>query len=173
MSIKKLCACLFLMGLSCQKTNQTHNDTTNANDNSQIITEKDILELNYLDFGIDDRVTPIIESWQEFNQLEQIIENTKKGDLSYFKTDGKKNLKTLLSDIRQTIPETLNTPSILARIRVVETKLFKTESLANLSTTKKQDLLDTLKELLASFSNLNFQLNKKMENDSQNIERPI
>ncbi|WP_100610293.1 hypothetical protein [Confluentibacter lentus] len=174
MTVKFLVTCVLLMCLSCKKTSQT--SLENGDDKtkkSQVITEKDISKLNYLDFAIDDRVEPIIESWQEFNQLEAIIENTKRGDLSYFKTDAKKNLRTLLSDIKETIPDTINTPAILARIKVVETKLYKTESLSNLSTTKKDELLETLKELLVSFSNLSFQLNKKMENDSQNIQKPI
>lgn len=170
---KILYACLLLMALSCKKPSQNQNNNNGTADLSQIIKEKDIEQLNYLDFTVDDRVRPIIETSEPFNQLEAIIENTKKGDLSYFKVDGKKNIKSLITGLRGSMPDTLNTPAVLARIRVVETKLFKTESLANLSTTKKQDLLETLKELLVSFSNLNFQLNKKIENDSQNIERPI
>lgn len=173
MIIKFLCACLLLLCLSCKKTSPTNTGNSDTSNKSQVVTEKDISNLNYLDFGVDDRVRSIIESWQEFNQLESIIENTKKGDLSYFKTDAKKNLKTLLSDIRNTIPDTINTQAILARITVVETKLYKTESLSNLSTTKKQELLVTIEELLIAFSNLSFQLNKKLENDSQNIEKPF
>ncbi|WP_100613933.1 hypothetical protein [Confluentibacter citreus] len=174
MTIKFLCGCMLLIGVSCKKTTPTSTENIeDVTNKSQAITEKDISKLNYMDFAIDERVEPIIESWQEFNQLETIIENTKKGDLSYFKSDAKKNLKTLLSDIRQTIPDTINTPAILARITVLETKLYKTESLSNLSTTKKQELLNTLKELLVSFSNLSFQLNKKIENDSHIIEKPI
>ena len=174
MTIKFISVCILLMCLSCKKTTQTNTDNSDdTTKKSQVITEKDISKLNYLDFGIDERVTPFIEPWQEFNQLEGIIENIKKGDLSYFKTDAKKNLKTLLSDIKENIPDTINTPAILARIKVVETKLYKTESLSNLSTTRKEELLNTLKELLISFSNLNFQLNKKIENDFQNIERPL
>src|SRR5690606_12338341 len=174
MTVKFLGACVLLMCLSCKKTSQTGIENGDEKTkNSEVITEKDISKLNYLDFSIDDRVEPIIESWQELNRLETIIENTKKGDLSYFKTDAKKNLKTLLSDIKETIPDTINTPAILARIKVVDTKLYKTESLSNLTTTKKDELLDALIELLVSFSNLSFQLNKKMENDSQNIQKPI
>lgn len=173
MNTKFLFACILLMCLSCKKTKQTNTDTTDIDTKSQVITEKDISKLNYFDFSIDDRALPITESWEEFNQLQSIIENVKKGDLSYFKIDAKKNLKTLLSGIKTTIPDTINTPSILARLKVVETTLYKTESLSNLSTTKKQELLDTLKELLVSFSNLCFQMNKKLENDSQPIERPF
>lgn len=170
---KLFCACMLLMVLSCQRTGQTPTDENGTTDLKHVVTEKDIQQLNYVDFSLDDRVIPIVEPWKPFNQLQTIIDNTKKGDISYFKTDGKKNLKTLISDLRKSIPDTLNTSSIIARIRVMETKLFKAESLANLSTTKKQDLLESLKEVLVSYSNLNFQLNKKMENDSQNIERPL
>ena len=160
------------MCLSCKKTTQTDTENSDTTNKSLTITEKDMSKLKYLDFSIDDRVEPIVGSWQEFNQLGDIIESVKKGDLSYFKTDAKKNLKTLLRDIRETIPDTINKPAILARITVVETKLYKTESLSNLSTTKRQELLNTLKELLVSFSNLSFQLNKKIENDSRNVEKP-
>jgi hypothetical protein len=170
---KFLCACLVLLCVSCKKTDQPTTEQSDAAPKSQIITEKDISKLSYLDFGLDDRVLPIIESWDEFNQLQDIIENIKKGDLSYFKIDAKKNLNTLVSDINNTIPEALNTPSIQARILVVETKLYKTESLSNLSSIKKQELLEALKELLESYSNLCFQMNKKLENDSQSIERPM
>ncbi|WP_111308988.1 hypothetical protein [Confluentibacter sediminis] len=172
MTIKFLSACILLMCLSCKKTTQTDTENSDVAKKSQTITEKDMSKLKYLDFSIDDRVKPIVGSWQEFNQLNDIIESVKKGDLSYFKTDAKKNLKTLLTDIRETIPDTINKPAILARITVLETKLYKTESLSNLSTTKKGDLLNTLEELLVSFSNLNFQLNKKIENDARNIEKP-
>ena len=171
MNTKFLFACVLLLCLSCKKTNQTITETTDDGEKSQVVTEKDILRLDYLDFGIDHRVLPIVETWREFNQLQNIVDNAKKGDLSYFKIDAKKNLTTLLNDIKTTIPDTLNTPSILARLKVVETTLNKTESLSNLSTTSKQELLDTLKELLEAFSNLCFQMNKKLENDSQPIER--
>ncbi|MBU3820438.1 hypothetical protein KO566_00065 [Flavobacteriaceae bacterium XHP0103] len=163
-----------LLLLSCKHTNtEVTEETTDNATNSKAITERDISQLNYLDFSVDEKVMPIVEPWQEYVQLSEIINNVKTADLSYFKTDGaEENLKNLLTGFKENIPDTINTPSISARITVVETALFKTESISNLSNTKKEELVNTLKELLESFSNLNFQMNKKLEKDSRNIEKP-
>lgn len=171
---KLFSAIIILLLLSCKQTNTNVTEDNTSNDTSNnIISEKDISNLNFLDFYVDEKVSPIVEPWQEYTQLSEIIANVKAGDLSYFKTDAAKdNLKNLLTEFKENIPDTINTPSISARITVVETMLFKTESLSNLSTTKKEDLLINLKELLESFSNLNFQMNKKLEKDSRNIEKP-
>ena len=163
-----------LISLSCKQTHkEVAEQTTDNNPNSKTITEKDISQINFLDFSVDDKVRPFVETWQEYAQLSEIINNVKAGDLSYFKIDGaKENLTNLLTEFKENIPDTINTPPVSARITVVETILFKTESLYNLSTTQKEQLLSTLKELLESFSNLNFQMNKKLEKDSRNIEKP-
>ncbi len=172
MIVKFLIACMLLTCLSCGKQSETTNKDKKTTKESQLITEKDITKFKYLDFGLDDKVSALIESWQEYNDLEKIIIDVKTGDLSYFKNDAKKNLKTLLTDIKETMPDTIKTPSVLARITIIETNLYKTESLSNLSTTKKEELQKTIKELLVSFSNLNFQMNKKLENDFHNIQNP-
>lgn len=163
-----------LLFLSCKQTNtEVTEQTTNDDPNSKALTEKDISQINYLDFSVDEKVRPLVEPWQEYTQLSEIINNVKAGDMSYFKIDGaKENLKNLITGFKDNIPDTINTPSISSRITVVETMLFKTESLYNLSTTQKEELLSSLKELLESFSNLNFQMNKKLEKDSRNIEKP-
>jgi hypothetical protein len=172
MIIKFLVAFILLTSLSCKKQPETINKDVKTADKSQVITEKDIAKFRYSDFGLDEKVSLLIESWQEYSDLEKIILNVKAGDLSYFKNDAKKNLKTLLGDLRETIPDTIKTPSVLARITAIETKLYKTESLSNLSTTKREELESTLKELLVSFSNLNFQMNKKLESDFHSNQNP-
>lgn len=172
MTIKFLIAFVLLACLSCKQQPENIEKDLKATDKSQKITEKDIAKFRYSDFGLDDKVRLITESWQEYSDLEKIIINVKAGDLSYFKNDAKKNLKTLLGDIRETIPDTIKTPSVLARITAMETKLYKTESLSNLSTTKREELESTLKELLVSFSNLNFQMNKKLESDFHSNQNP-
>ena len=173
MTVKFLILSALILFLSCrQNAENSINEKTESN-KSQTLTASDISKLKYLDFGVDDKVQPLIESWNEYMQLEDIIGNVKNANLTYFKNDAKKNLKTLLKDLRDHIPDTINTPSVMARVSVLETKLYKTESLSNLSTTKKEELANTIKELLVSFSNLNFQINKKLEKDSQNTAKPI
>ena len=158
--------------LSCKKESQNSDKDLKATKKSQIITQKDIDKFKYLDFSLDGEVSVLIEYWQGYKNLEKIINNVKKGDLSYFKNDAKKNLNTLMIELKEMMPDTIKTPSVLARISVIETNLYKTESLSNLSTTKKEALEITLKELLISFSNLNFQMNKKLEGDFYDIQNP-
>ncbi|MDA9775017.1 hypothetical protein N9B67_01725, partial [Algibacter sp.] len=83
-----------------------------------------------------------------------------------------KAIKLLLKDLKQNVPEALNSSSIVARILVLETKLLILESLANLSTTAKEELLETIKEFFVSFYTLSFQMNKKVEFDNRSIEKP-
>ena len=54
----------------------------------------------------------------------------------------------------------------------METKFLKLESLVNLSTTSKTELIANIQDFLIAFSNLNLQMNKKIENDNIIIERP-
>ena len=173
MTKKLLGLVLLLFVLSCKQNDENTIANNNEPNHNEKLTAKDISKLKYLDFGVDDKVQPLIESWNEYTQLEDLILNVKNANLSYFKNDAKKNLQTLLKDLKEHMPDTINTPSVIARISVLETKLYKTESLSNLSTTKKEELANTIKELLVSFSNLNFQMNKKLEKDSQNIQKPI
>ena len=91
--------------------------------------------------------------------------------MSYFK-DNNEAITKLVKELKEKIPDTLNTPSVDARITSLETKIYKLESLYNLSTTSKDELSLLIKEFLESVSNLNLQMNKKLEKDSQIIETP-
>lgn len=164
--------CLSMALLSCQNTSkETNTEQTYQEPVSKSLSEKDISRLKYVEYTLDVKTENAIKEWLKYNDLEDIVENVKKGDLSYF-NDNKKAIKTLLQELTKTIPDTVNTPSVTARITALETKLYKLESLANLQTTSKQELGGIIREFLQAFSNLNFQMNKKLEKDSQHIEIP-
>ena len=78
----------------------------------------------------------------------------------------------MLKELRKDIPDTLKTQSVLSRITIVENMLYKLDEAYKLNTTTKTELAASVKALLISYSNLNFQLNKKLEKDNQNIVRP-
>ncbi len=164
--------CLSMFYFSC---NNTQKDTTNEKTFKQPVSksfsEKDISNLKYVEYTLDVKTKKAIEDWIKYNDLKEIVQNVKKGDLSYFK-DNNKAIKTFLKEFKKTIPDTVNTPSIMARITALETKLYKLESVTNLQTTTKKELGSTIKEFLESVSNLNLQMNKKLEKDSQYIEKP-
>jgi hypothetical protein len=167
---------LFLVILfisSCN--NQTTNDSNiieqiETIDSSQI-TSRDITKLKYTDFALSNLTKSKISNWQKFNELTDKIEILKTGDLSFF-SDDKAILVGFLNDLKNEIPESLKTTAILVRLIVIETTFLKLEGLASLSSAKKEDLLIIIKDVLVSYTNLVFQMNKKFEKESQNIEKP-
>ena len=159
---------VLLLFISCKKTQETTPEETEKQQ-SKNVTEKDISKLKYTEYALDSKTEVIIKDWQEYYQLKDIIDNVKKGDLSFF-YDNEDTIQILIKKIKETIPTDIISDGILARLLVLETKLLKLKSLSNLSTTSKQELLNTIEEFLVAFSNVNFQMNKKVEFDNQNIE---
>jgi len=133
------------------------------------LTESDISKLKYLDYGLDVKTEKAVESWEKYKELDEIINKVKKGNLSFFK-DNNEAIQKFLKEFKEKIPDTINTPSVVARITALETKLCKLEGINSLSTTTKEELSYTIKEFLEAFSNLNLQMNKKLEKDSQVID---
>ena len=170
MSIKFLSiVSIFILISSCKKTEE-NNPVNTVENTSQELSEKDISKIDYLDFVLDEKTEQVIENWEEYYQIQDVVNNVKEGNLGFF--NEKETIKTLLTDLKKNIPESVNTSATLARIKVLETKIYKLESLYNLSTTNKEVLKSNIKEFLVSFSNLNFQMNKKLEKDNNNIQKP-
>lgn len=168
----KLVISFFIIGcfFSCNG-NKDDVQQTKENDSAFSISKKSIEKLNYLEFGLDNKVKKITQNWKKYNELEGVILNLKQADLSYFK-DNHEILEALIVDLKQTIPEKLNSPSIVSRLIALETKIYKLESVVNLSNSTSETLIGSTKEVLVSFSNLNLQMNKKIERESQKIKKP-
>ena len=161
---------LIVLLVSCKKTQETPTDNIEEQQ-TQDITEQDIAKLKFIDYALDSKTDEAIKDWKEYFELQDVITNVKKADLIFF-NDNEENVKLLAKKLKENIPSTLNSEPVLARMLVLETKIFKLESLSNLSTTSKEELLNTIKEFLVAFSNLNFQMNKKIEFDNRSIEKP-
>lgn len=160
-----LIVCLFSCNENADNTNQIE-DNTNIS-----ISKKAIQKLNYTDYVLDTKVKKITRNWNKYTELEGVVNILKQGDLAYFKNNHE-ILEALINDLKQTIPEKLNSPSIVSRLIALETKLYKLESVVNLSNTTADSLIIPIKEVLISFSNLNLQMNKKIERESQKIKKP-
>ena len=163
--------CLFIVVVSCKKNQETTELVLEKPNESEAINAKDIAKLKYTDYVLDSRAENAIVNWDFYKQLESVVTNIKKGDLTFFNANDKA-VKELLINLKQTIPTEVNNDAVLARITALETKTLKLESLSNLATTTKTELLSTIKEFLVAFSNLNLQMNKKIENDNIIIEKP-
>jgi hypothetical protein len=135
------------------------------------ITKKDISELNYNEFILDSKAASKIKDWEKYFELDAHVVHVTQNDLSFFRGNSE-NLTAFINDLKASVPEQLNVPSILVRLKAIETKMLKLEGTIILSNASKQDLLYNIQEFLISFSNLNFQINKKFEKESQNIQKP-
>ncbi|MDN3665252.1 hypothetical protein ACFFU1_03350 [Algibacter miyuki] len=162
---------ILLSFVACKKTQDADTEVVTEEKISQDITEKAISKLKYIEYALDIKTKKAIEDWQEYFQLETVINDVKKADLTFF-YDNDKNIKKLLRDLVKDIPEAVNSPSTIARIAALETHLYKLKSLSNLSTTSKKELLLAIQDFLKSFSNLNFQMNQKIEADGIIILKP-
>ncbi len=167
----KILVLVLIMLMSCKNTrDESSLEKKNENLNEEV-TKKELSKLKFIDFTLDVRTEKVVENWKAYYELQDMTINIKKGDLSFFKNN-KEGIKTLFKDLLKNIPAEVNNDATLARIVALETKLYKLESLSNLSTTSKEELGKGIQEFLESFSNLNFQMNKKIEKDHQIIEKP-
>lgn len=162
---------VLLVLFSCQDSQNENVDETSVNSIVEVVTKEDVQSLNYMDFVLDSKVERAISSWEKYNELQKVILDIKDANLSFFR-DNNEIILALIEDLKTTIPEQVSSPHVEARILALETKLLKLESHANLSNAKKETVLMSIEEVLIAFSNLNLQMNKKIEKESQNIQRP-
>ena len=153
--------------LGCKKNNASA-EALSQSENSQAykITSRDIDQLKYTDFALSDLADASTKDWLKFRELLSQIDILKKGDLSFFKDD-KAILVSFITDLKNEIPEVVNTVSVVVRLSVLETVLFKLEGVSNLNNVNKDVLLKAVKEVLVAHSNLILQINKKFEKESQ------
>ncbi|WP_299225196.1 hypothetical protein [uncultured Psychroserpens sp.] len=137
---------------------------------SKSITQKEIQNIEYQDFGLSKDSKEALNNWQKYQELSNQIDYLKTADLSFFKSE-KTELQTFLNDFKTEIPRTIATNEISARILVLETKVLKLNSLLTLDNIKKSDQLKGINEVLIAMSNLNLQINKKFEFDANNISK--
>ncbi|NNC48991.1 MAG: hypothetical protein HKO01_00465 [Flaviramulus sp.] len=162
---------IIILLVSCKNNEESNVPNVIENQQVQDINVEDISNLKYVDYVLDFKTEEAIKDWQEYYELQSVINEVIKSDLSFF-NDNEENINILISKLKENIPAEVKSDGILARLLVLETKLLKLQSLSNLSTTTKEELLTIIKEFFVSFSNVNFQMNKKIEFDNRAIEKP-
>ena len=160
----------FCLLVSCEnEQSKTNGNVENETQNS--ITKSDISDLSYNEFILDSKAESKIKDWETYFELDAIVLNVTQNDLTFFKGNSE-NLTAFINDLKASVPENLNVTSIHVRLTALETKMLKLEETINLSNASKNEILYNIQEFLISFSNLNFQINKKFEKESQNIQKP-
>ncbi|KJD36538.1 hypothetical protein PW52_02485 [Tamlana sedimentorum] len=163
---------VLLVFLSCKKESETTEVTQEEKEKHvHLVTEQEVAKLKYVDFVLDSKTENAIKDWKPYFELLNVISEVKLGDLGFFIAE-ENEVDLLLKNLDKSIPDAVNSPSITARILVLKTTMLKLKSLANLDNTNRDELLLAIKEYLTAFSNVNFQMNKKIEFDVREIERP-
>lgn len=166
------CSLLCIVVLSCKTDTQNLEIETETKENqSKTITKKEIEGLRYNDFGLSNDAKKAVNDWQKYQELNTQIDYLKSADLSFLKSDISL-IVTFLNDFSAEIPNAIRTNEISARITALETKMLKLNSLLILDNIPKSEQIEGLKEVFVAFSNLNLQINKKLEFEANNISKP-
>lgn len=159
--------------MSCNTSNKSPEDSKSTQSEEQLpeITVGDIEALKYEDYVLSDASSQATSNWQKFQELSSQVEFLKKADLNFFKGD-KQTLLSLMTDLKEEMPEVINTSPVNSRILVLETKLLKLQNSLTITNISKEEKLQDIKDVLIAFSNLNLHINKKLEFDANDVERP-
>ena len=111
-----------------------------------------------------------LSEWIEFKELNVFVTNITNGKNEVL-IDSKETLRDLFSALVVKIPETINSSSIIARIRVLETLAYKLNVEYGNNQNNSIEFELTKKSLEKAYSNLIFQITKTLEKKSQFISK--
>ena len=154
-----------LISFSCGDENATSERlASDAANNKDALIVSTIENLDYTDYALSSASEEAVVDWEAYKELALQISYLKKADLSFFNGE-KKVIKTFTEEFITTVPEQLQTNPILSRSAIVETELLKLNENLTLDNIDRATKVANVKALLEAFSNLNYQINKKMEFD--------
>ena len=167
-----VCFLILALHIQCKDNNKENNTDVQVNSNTtQRITAKDISQIKYTEYVLSDLAKEKTNDWLKFNLLSTEIKNLKNGDLSFF-TDDKTILQGFVDGLISETPELLNVSSIMVRISVVKTAMYKLEETSTLTQTGQQPIFNNIEDLLLAYNHLLLQINKRVEKESRHIEKP-
>lgn len=169
--MKQLLILCVLIFIGCKSEPKVEETIQEDQEKTYVISAKDIEKLEYTDYVLSADSNKAVLDWQKFQDLQEHLELLKNGDLSFFRVE-KKIMEEFILELKTEQPSSVTTPAIRSRMTVLETTLLRLQDLANLDNIKKNDLLESIKELLVADVNLKLQVNKKFEKEAQQIQLP-
>ena len=141
---------LVFFALSCSKNKIEVNQEEN---------KVDFFQKQYQQKQYQLKNTSSVQEWLQYSQLSEYIKEINNEDFSMF-IDNDIFLKKFFKEMSTSIPDDLNLSEITSRLSVVETDFWVfIDKLNSLHEKKKLD--DQIEKINISFSNLNFQIDKK------------
>ena len=166
--ITRVLFCLYFL-IGVQNCNENIKKTTISSDkqtasitNTETAELADPVVIKVIDYSLSE--------WIEFKELNVFVTNITNGKNEVL-IDSKVTLRDLFSALVVKIPETINSSSIIARIRVLETLAYKLNVEYGSKQNNSIEFELTKKSLEKAYSNLIFQINKTLEKKSQFISK--
>jgi len=155
----------FVLLLACGG-DKTLSDVANneSKNEKEAITEKTIESFKFTDYALSTDGEGVVTNWDKYQELAIQVSYLRKADLSFFNGD-KALLKGFIDTLKLNIPDTLKTNPIISRTTIMETSLLRLNENLTLDNIQDSLKLQSVKEVLVAFSNLNYQINKKLEKD--------
>ena len=155
---------VFLMLFNCNDEKEASTIETETKDKKNDITARAIENFNFTDYALSTDGEFVVADWGKYQELAIQIDYLKKADLSFFNGD-KEPLKKFIEEFKAELPDHLSTYAIVSRVTITETALLKLNENLTIDNIEGNLKLMSVKEVLESFSNLNYQINKKLERD--------
>ncbi|NRD22346.1 hypothetical protein HNV10_03780 [Winogradskyella litoriviva] len=165
-----LCSFLIL-GCSNDKKVTSDIEAIESHNNDNKITAKTIENIKYKDYALSPEAETFVVSWTQYQELSKQIGFLKKGDFSFF-NDDVAVLQEFIKGFKASMPNEFRTNPITSRNAIIETALLKLNEYLTLDNIEKSDKILGIKEVFVAFSNLNYQINKKLERDMYNDIQP-
>ena len=163
---------ILLFTFSCKNETSTPDESVSVSSQDENkISSKDIEALDYTEYVLSNSAENVTGDWLKFQELNTYMDLLKRADYSFFSED-EELLKTFVGELTESLPERLNEASIIARLLALETNMYKLHNESIINANDKPELLNAIKEVLVGYTNLVFQINKKLEKDDLRIERP-
>jgi hypothetical protein len=155
---------LFFVACGDSTDTDTKPESSETKQKDEKITQKTIDNFEYTDYVLSEEAEKAVANWEKYQELAIQVSYLKKRDLSFFNSEVKL-LQEFVEEFKSTVPEDLQTNPIVSRVAIVETALFRLNANLTLDNIEPEEKVQSLKAVFVSLSNLNFQINKKLERD--------
>jgi hypothetical protein len=169
--IKYYIGLLFILALSCKKEDTALKTKNSSNKKEALLTKEDIASIKFKDYLLDSKASILTSEWKSYQTISAEIEKIKSLNFDFFKKE-KDIFNTTFKEFQTNIPEGLNAQPIRARALVLETHMYRLRDELGFKKKLYKSDLKYVKEVFVALSNLNLQINKKLEKEAQIIIKP-
>ncbi|WP_375239860.1 hypothetical protein [Aurantibacter sp.] len=162
---------VFFLISSCIDNSKKETEENTSLVKKEVLTKGLISKLKFNDILLDKPAKVLVEEWKSYTAIDQAILNIKDLNFSFF-TEQEDIFNSTLLELKTTIPENIDSQPINARVLVLQNQLYRFQEELKIKKQLEKDDLIFIKDVFVAFSNLNLQINKKLEKEEQQIIKP-